>query len=29
MTDPNTRPTRSGLTLTDEDLEALATEVAE
>jgi len=29
MTDPNTRRTRSGRTLTDEDLETLATEVAE
>ena len=29
MTDPTTRRTRSGQTLTDEDLEALATEVAE
>ncbi len=29
MTDPNTRRTRTGRTLTDEDLDALATEVAE
>jgi len=29
MTDPTTRRTRSGQTLTDEDLETLATEVAE
>ena len=29
MTDPTTRRTRSGRTLADEDLEALATEVAE
>ncbi len=29
MTDPTTRRTRSGRTLTDEDIEALATEVAE
>jgi len=29
VTDPNTRRTRSGRTLTDEDLEALVTEVAE
>lgn len=29
MTDSTTRRTRSGRTLTDEDLEALATEVAE
>ena len=29
MTDPTTRRTRSGRALTDEDLETLATEVAE
>ena len=29
MTEPNTRRTRSGRTLSDEDLEALASEVAE
>ncbi|MFQ5516198.1 MAG: ribbon-helix-helix domain-containing protein [Acidimicrobiia bacterium] len=29
MTDPTTRRTHSGRTLTDEDLDALATEVAE